>query len=889
MANQTPTNSSDARVKQLRFAYPFRKKGQGNVAGAEFTDEHEFHKLLKRESLGNYSVSSKGMWHGGIHVSELGAGAALDLKYGVRCIADGEVVAFRINRAYLVSQMPAQGAEPAGEARYSTGFALVRHTMEFPKNNKLTFFSLYMHLQDLAGYESDRALPKPAYWMPDFKVTQFAHDKPTAGSGRVVPADQIGLKVRATQPHGTPLCILPRGAQFSISKREGDWGQIKDTQGTQLIAPSAGGYVEPNAANNGWVFLGREGGHYAAEEVMPDSKVDRVVTLETPFQIKAGDLIGHLGRYDSLSRRAENRTVHIEVFCGDGIKDFIRQARDWVAAHGHDQAKWRALGLSSEPTILRVAANTTLYRAPLNQGERPPVTDVIQVIAISELEKNPDNKRLESDGRKIPWWHVKGVDEFGRDIDGWVRQEGFSGGRVTREFAQSWVDFGIFEKPHDPTHTMFATTKAYIDYRREEDVPGRAALGKLSPLMAEVYRAIFPRGDGSRAADELCQVADDPWRALRVSRLLIRHESEWANPGKWQELIGEMEARTGQRAEFGEEKKRIERLVWWDAVKVGVRDLPAPNVFHIHLVGLLGNFANGQGACECGCCYIGKFQCVKYRSQYGPQYSGNRPLERSVVLIDLVRKGEVSSSEQRILVAMSPNEGNLDSVQSYDSEVLTAGAMQKTIKSDGLGEFSTQVARFRQDDEGAYRELFEACGWSVEGGGGSAKMHYTHPTLTGDRKKTGRDLREIIRAGCSAENNRKLVENTPLAVIVHAISDVRFERRQIMDFLERLRNEILPHRPNGYMYSIGSYFQTDLGRATALDHHVNRPGYLERDIGRSLDHFFTSHPDVSRNPNEWGAQRAVIEREIIEHYGHHRDMTTGVASPRFMHLRERLT
>jgi hypothetical protein len=214
--------------------------------------------------------------------------------------------------------------------------------------------------------------------------------------------------------------------------------------------------------------------------------------------------------------------------------------------------------------------------------------------------------------------------------------------------------------------------------------------------------------------------------------------------------------------------------------------------------------------------------------------------------------------------------------------------MQKTIKPDGQGEFSTQVARFRRDDEGAYRELFEACGWSVEGAEGSAKMHYTHATLTGDRKKTGRDLREIIRAGCSAVNNRQLAENIPLAAIVHAISDVRFERRQIMDFLERLRNKILPHRPNGYMHSIGSYFQTDLGRATALDHHVNRPGYVERDIGRSLDHFFASHHNVSRNPNEWGAQRVVIEREIIEHYGHHRDMTTGVASPRFTNLIERL-
>ncbi|MGN5476884.1 hypothetical protein ACTMU2_07785 [Cupriavidus basilensis] len=120
--------------------------------------------------------------------------------------------------------------------------------------------------------------------------------------------------------------------------------------------------MAPSGAINGWVFLGKEGGHFVVEEVMPDSMVDRVVTLDKPFQIKAGDLIGHLGRYDSLSQRTENRTVHIEVFCDDGIKAFIRQGRDWVAAHGHEPAKWKALALPSEPTILRVDKRTKLYR-----------------------------------------------------------------------------------------------------------------------------------------------------------------------------------------------------------------------------------------------------------------------------------------------------------------------------------------------------------------------------------------------------------------------------------------------------------------------------------------------------------------------------------------------
>ncbi|WP_237718216.1 chitinase [Cupriavidus sp. BIS7] len=591
-----PKKSPITPVKQPRFAFPFRKKGQGTTASAEFSDEHEFHKLLKNEPLGAFGISPKGMWHGGIHVSEGGAGSALDLIHGVRCIADGEVVAFRIDRAYLVSQIAAQADKPAREARYSTGFALVRHTMEFPKDNRLTFFSLYMHLRDLAGYESDKTLPRPAYWSPDFKVTQFANDKPTSGPrGVAAQPSQIGLRVRASRPHGAPMCILPRGTLISISKREGDWGQIKDTHGAQLIPPAIGGYVAPTAAINGWVFLGKEGGRPVVYEVMPDSMLDRVVTPEKPIQIKAGDLIGHLGRYDSLSEQAETSMVHLEVFCGDGIGAFIEQGRNWVDKHGHHPENWAPLGLPSEPTILRVGKNTKLYKAPFNEGQDAPLTDVVQLATLAVLAKNADNRRDETeagtDGKKRIWWRVQSANVLGHDIDGWVRQENFAGGRVTLEHAQSWIDFDTsFRDPHDRTHTMFSNTKAYVDYLMGADVPTPGAVDKLSPLMATVYRAIYPRRDESRAADELRAAADDRWSAQRMSRLIIRHESEWANPGKWRQLIQEIEKHTGPQPQHEEELKRIGKLVWWDEVKAGVSDLPGADVFHIHPIGLVGNF-----------------------------------------------------------------------------------------------------------------------------------------------------------------------------------------------------------------------------------------------------------------------------------------------------------
>jgi len=53
----------DSSLTELPFSYPFRKPGE-----KEFTDEHEFHKLLADESTGFFPISDSGMWHGGIHV-----------------------------------------------------------------------------------------------------------------------------------------------------------------------------------------------------------------------------------------------------------------------------------------------------------------------------------------------------------------------------------------------------------------------------------------------------------------------------------------------------------------------------------------------------------------------------------------------------------------------------------------------------------------------------------------------------------------------------------------------------------------------------------------------------------------------------------------------------
>ncbi|MCA8031638.1 glycoside hydrolase family 19 protein [Burkholderia arboris] len=616
----TPTPAKPA-LKKLSFAFPFLRKGNGvSDASTRFTDEHDIYRLLaEREPSGTYLSSSNGMWHGGIHITEAGAGQSLDLDGGLRCIADGMLIAFRANKTYPVSEMAAADSGAPYEAPYSTGFALVRHTMEFPRDTKLTFYSLYMHLMSWEDYANFPKREKPSYWPRQWRVTQYAQDKPVSGkNGQAPDPAQQGLRVRKA-PNGAPIGIVPQGTSVGIGKIETKhgkvWGQLTDLHGASLYPQHAGGYVEPSSAIGGWVFLGQENGGPVAEEAVEDAMFDRVVVVtdqakpgDTPgIPIKAGDLIGHLGRYDSLNQRSSGvRMAHVEVFCDDSIRPFLEQGRAWVSQHGSRKEDWAELGLPSEPTILRIEPGTVLYqRTPNNefvQGADPQSrkTDRVQVYSLAELARdstrrvpvpgpNPDP------GYPVSWWHVDGVNAHGHAIEGWVCDFNFAGGRVTREFAQKWIDFECLADTHDPAHTIFATTQSWIDYASGANAPDLASCSKLSPLMLKVYDALYKRGDGSRAADELCTLSTGerdgyPWLMQAASRLIVKHESEWANPSKWKQLIAELEKQTGPKPQHEEEQKRIEKLAWWDEVGAGVPGFPGASVYHVNPISLAANF-----------------------------------------------------------------------------------------------------------------------------------------------------------------------------------------------------------------------------------------------------------------------------------------------------------
>ncbi|MBB1518555.1 glycoside hydrolase family 19 protein [Aquipseudomonas guryensis] len=208
--------------KPINWAFPFKLKGADGAASKDITNPEVYYAALAQAKDGFYPMGASGNWHGGVHFDEA-TGAVLD-QSEVHCIADGEVIAYRIDEQYPTTtygEVPAVVHLP-----FSTGFVLVKHRLELPPKPlepaagaasetppaapALTFYSLYMHLQDWASYQAQPTLPRPSFWVDGLcKVKADAPDK------------LLGLNVRAyykvspTNAHHSEyeniLATLPRG------------------------------------------------------------------------------------------------------------------------------------------------------------------------------------------------------------------------------------------------------------------------------------------------------------------------------------------------------------------------------------------------------------------------------------------------------------------------------------------------------------------------------------------------------------------------------------------------------------------------------------------------------------------------------------------------------
>lgn len=81
-------------IATSRFGYPFKDKQD-----REITDPHAFYEAMVPVQGGHYLLGAYGFFHGGIHLDHA-CNARLAMGKGIRCLSDGEVVAYRLDGEY---------------------------------------------------------------------------------------------------------------------------------------------------------------------------------------------------------------------------------------------------------------------------------------------------------------------------------------------------------------------------------------------------------------------------------------------------------------------------------------------------------------------------------------------------------------------------------------------------------------------------------------------------------------------------------------------------------------------------------------------------------------------------------------------------------------------
>lgn len=225
-------------IERIRnFAFP---------VGNNILSQDAYYRALSEANGGFYPFSENGIWHGGIHVDE---GVLRRMNIGdntIRCMANGEVIAYRMNEIYpkVSYEVPPSSSvlTPLGIQEYvayfSTGFTLVRHHFVMPnvpgvqsEPPSITLYSLYMHQLDWYGYQEKIAKGDNVNYPPYWHLV--------SGKGNEKTGDCIkGTIIRKNGASTEGIGLLLKNSKIKV----GD--QIGTTKWYQLTEIVSGGFFD---------------------------------------------------------------------------------------------------------------------------------------------------------------------------------------------------------------------------------------------------------------------------------------------------------------------------------------------------------------------------------------------------------------------------------------------------------------------------------------------------------------------------------------------------------------------------------------------------------------------------------------------------------------------
>lgn len=576
--NSSPAQDASASQKgKIKIVWPI----PSNSRGIEFSNQEDILSHLAGESTGQYTIGRSGMWHGGIHITEattpwcaLSGKAPLEVvdfpvpfkgEQAIRCMADGEVVAYRVCKDYLTL-----GWE-SGPLSFSGSFVLVKHYIQpgEKETSGLHFYTLYMHLAPYSAYQS----AKNVRWITQDSLSGYSEadwiimdlsrsDQKPVSAGTV----QKGIAV-TWDPTDTSLTSTNNGRTYGLATLNADSGKLKSGQKVWMLVDNNNIKPAPGSGPTWW------------EHLMPPAKqamvFDKTVSLAAPFAIKAGDPIGHMGYYQAPKDGGYEARYQVHIECtsmDDNLEKFLTNP-DKV---GENNPLW----LKYDPGLalyVKDVAKGTFTKGATSTTRKG-------ILPLSKVTTETDKST------KQEYWQLRPENAY--------VPKGQAEPQLLSQYDLATLGFR--------TETSKPSSFDYLDGKNQPVGFFRSLINSLYEAATGDTRAshALVKHNYQRLLDKIDSGSDnyspmEYWRALHnpdyrdvIMKTIVKHPSDWyfkKGDAIWQPFLDALKKEAPEWKTYSEDF--LDKMAWMQDVTT---EKLGPSLWHMHPIMFLGAIKSKQ-------------------------------------------------------------------------------------------------------------------------------------------------------------------------------------------------------------------------------------------------------------------------------------------------------
>lgn len=578
-SEDTASDSNIDRKKQpIKIVWPIPSNNRGN----EFSNLEDILSHLAGESTGQYAIGRSGMWHGGIHITHtttpwcaLSGKAPLEAfdfpvpfkgEQAVRCMADGEVVAYRVCKDYMTL------AWESGPLNISGSFVLVKHYIQPGEKGSsgLHFYTLYMHLAPYSAYSVNPAETKwtvkdtlsaydPEWGMTAGTINKSiseSYRKGTIPKGSIVEWDKTDRSLHTVafnqREYGLVTFVslsekaLKKGKKTSLKPGQQYWILVDKNN----LSLGTGGVVQPSW----WQKL-----MPPAKEAM---KFNQVV-CPTPFTISAGDPVGHMGYYQAPKDGGYEARYQVHIECtsmDDNLENFLTNPEQ--------------VG-KKNPLLLKYTPGLALYKKDVSTGiftKDTRVTTRTGILPLKQVQSEADKST------KQEYWQLGPENAYAL--------KGQAEPQLLSQYDLAKLGFR--------TETAEPASFDYLDGKNQP-------IGFFRSLIDALYRAAtndtrtshaLVKHNYQRLLDKIDSGSDrySPLEYLRalhnpdyrdvIQKTIVKHPSDWyfkKGDAIWQPFLNALKKDAPEWKKYSEDF--LDKMAWMQEVTT---EKLGPSLWHMH-------------------------------------------------------------------------------------------------------------------------------------------------------------------------------------------------------------------------------------------------------------------------------------------------------------------